>query len=457
MLVIPSVWLIRPASTPPSAVGIAALKDSHLQGGTQLRRLTVVLCAFALIMAVGVSQASAEEHAYGADGCEKAAAPAGMRWGFSGVNRVVPTGSALRRRVSSDASTSLGRTLAYGGGTNISAQVELPSGVPSGTVNASTHPHDVYVFYLEAGAGIQFYLSPSTPSSQIQLRLFSPDAEDINVQSPIAVDSEYVYPTADGYRAPVGGYYYVDVYAVSGASEYTLDYELYASPNDDVVGVPISASPVSDWLDANWDIDDVYRVPLRAGDRLSLSLSGIAEYASDAFDLDLYLLGPASTSVWPHDTTNSVAHSWNVAPAGDSIVYTAPTAGNYYVDVAAYEGWGPSYLSWSVSPIRPKITRSPSASKLTYKRKKGKVTFKLKAKMLNQFALPVAKRTKVYLQTSSNGRSWKNTYTMYTDSTGSLTKTITAKKKGTKYYRWYRPKSTTNTSAQTGAQKVVIK
>jgi hypothetical protein len=418
--------------------------------------LTVALCAFVLVMAVGVSQASAGEHTFGSEGGERAAAPAGMRWGFSGVNRVVPARSLQLSGVSSDAGISLGRTLAYGGGPNISTAVELPSDLPSGTVNASTHPHDVYAFYLEAGASIQFYLNPSTPGSQVQLRLFSPDAEDINVQSPIAVDASYVYPTADGYEAPVEGYYYVDVYAVSGGSAYTLDYDLYASPNDDIAGVPISASPVSDWLDATWDIDDVYRLPLRAGDRLSLSLSGVTANASGDFDLDLYLLGPTSTSVWPHAEANSVARSWNTAPAGDSIVYTAPSTGNYYVDVAAYQGWGPSYLQWSVSPIRPAFTRSPSASKLTYKRKKGKAKFTLKAKMLNQFALPV-KSTKVYLQTSSNGRSWKNTYTMYTNSTGSLTKTITAKKKGTKFYRWYRPKSTTNTSAQTGAQKVVIK
>jgi hypothetical protein len=338
---------------------------------------------------------------------------------------------------------------AYGGGTNIYDAVELPSGGASGTVNAAGKSDDVYWFYLEAGATIDFTLNAS-PGSNTELWLFGPSAVDIATSESIWADQTHAFPTnpdLDWLTAPVSGVYYIDVYSgASGGSAYTLNFTQYSdSPNDGFPGAAPSASPINGWIHSVWDETDAYRFPLKVGDRLNLTLTALPGASAD-FDPDLGVYGPAANLV------GLSAH--NGAPESLSIVATQ--SGPYAARTLAYNGYGWGSLAWSVSPVRPTITRSPSAGKLTYKRKKGKAKFTLKARMLDQFALPV-KSTKVYLQTSSNGRSWKNSYTLYTNSTGWLSKTITAKKKGTKYYRWYRPASTTNTSAQSGAQKVVVK
>jgi hypothetical protein len=341
-------------------------------------------------------------------------------------------------------------TPAYGGGTNISSAVELPSAGASGTVNAVTHPDDVYWFYLEAGATIDFTLNAAL-GSNTELWLFAPNAVDVATSQSIWASDAHVFPTDpeyDWYTAPVSGIYYIDVYSgATGSSAYTLDFTLYdESPNDTFPGAAPSASPINGWIHSVWDATDAYRFPLKAGDRLGVRLAGLSG-ASPDFDPDLAVYNPAAALV---------GLSAQNGPAAESLSIVATQTGNHAVRTVAYSGYGWGSLTWSVNPVRPKITRSPSASKVTYKRKKGKAKFTLKARMLDQFALPV-KSTKVYLQTSSNGRKWKNSYTLNTNASGWVSKTITVKKKGTKYYRWYRPKTTTNTSAQTGAQRVIVK
>lgn len=410
----------------------------------------IMLCAFAMVIAVAASPALAEERVSGAAPTVKSGARAESGWGISGAHSIAPTRLASARGLSfKDGSPTL-LTPAYGGGTNISSAVELPSAGASGTVNAVTHTDDVYWFYLEAGATIDFTLNAAA-GSNTELWLFPPTAVDVGTSSSIWASDAHVFPTDpeyDWYTAPVSGIYYIDVYSgVTGSSAYTLDFNLYNySANDMFPGAAPSASPINGWVHSVWDQTDAYRFPLKVGDRLNVRLAGLSGASSD-FDLDLAVYNPTATLV---------GLSAQDGPAAEALSIVATQTGNHAVRTIAYSGYGWGSLTWSVNPVRPAFTRSPSASKLTYKRKKGKAKFTLKAKVLNQFGLPL-KSTKVYLQTSSNGRSWKNSYTMYTNSTGWLTKTITAKKKGTKYYRWYRPKTTTNASAQTGAQRVVIK
>jgi hypothetical protein len=101
------------------------------------------------------------------------------------------------------------------------------------------------------------------------------------------------------------------------------------------------------------------------------------------------------------------------------------------------------------------ISRSPSAGTVTYKRKKGSAKFTLKATLTGIYG-PYA-GSPVWLQYSSNGKTgWKN-IKLSTNSAGVVSRTITAKKKATTYYRWYTPATSAHTAAQSKNQKVVVK
>jgi hypothetical protein len=114
----------------------------------------------------------------------------------------------------------------------------------------------------------------------------------------------------------------------------------------------------------------------------------------------------------------------------------------------------------SLTRIVPKasVTRSPSKSSLTYKRKKGVAKYTLSGTMTGWNKVKLAKQT-VYLQTSKNGKTgWKNTYKLTTNSYGKATKSFKIKTRGTRYYRWYVPsRSGLNTSTYATKQKVVVK
>jgi hypothetical protein len=453
-----------------AVVRFSGLAESDRRG--VMKRAYVVLLGGLLLLALGAQPAFAAGHVAAASVPDKVAGQATAPNGF----RSVPTAGlksfadyaplAVRPLSVAGLARLRGMSLTFGGGTNISDAVELPlpSDLPSGTVDAVTHPDDVYLFYLEQGGEMVFHLNLATPGSQVALRLYSPGTNDISVDSPWLSDTGYSYPTDDAFVAPVSGYYYINVHAVTGGSAYTMDYDSYYAPNDNVrvdgaLAPRITASAVSNWLDVVWNADDVYTVPLHSGDRLSLSLSPIMAYSSPDIDLDLFLYGPSATDIYPQDpnaNAGMVAHSAQDAPAVEKIAYTAPTSGNYFVDVSAYAGWGPSSLTWSVNPIRPSISRTPSAAKLTYTRKKGVAKFTLGARFTSQVGLPITGAT-VYLQTSSNGKTWKSTYKLGTNSNGSVSKAFSAKKASVTYYRWYRAASSTSKSATSSTQKVTIK
>lgn len=107
---------------------------------------------------------------------------------------------------------------------------------------------------------------------------------------------------------------------------------------------------------------------------------------------------------------------------------------------------------------RSSLTRSPSASSLSYTRRVGRARFTLKAKLTGPAGRPVP-RARVYLQTSANGTTgWRNAYALTTGSTGYASKTITVLTKRTLYYRWYAPpRAGAYTSSVTPRQKVVVR
>jgi subtilisin family serine protease/fibronectin type 3 domain-containing protein len=118
---------------------------------------------------------------------------------------------------------------------------------------------------------------------------------------------------------------------------------VWITADDDVPGVPFPgwrlrhqdrASEVS-------DLDDVYRVYLRAGERLEVELTGLND--EGPADFDLYLFDPATDTVdnWEHILAGSEEFGSN-----EQFTFTAVVEGFYYIDVFAYQGAG-SYELWA--------------------------------------------------------------------------------------------------------------
>ena len=106
----------------------------------------------------------------------------------------------------------------------------------------------------------------------------------------------------------------------------------------------------------------------------------------------------------------------------------------------------------------PGLVRSPSSSRLVRRRRGGSATYKLSATVTDCIGDPLGK-ARVYLQTSKSGRSgWKNTYPLRTSTAGSASRSIRAKRVGTRYYRWYVPaRAGAYHAAVTSKQAVVIR
>ncbi len=102
--------------------------------------------------------------------------------------------------------------------------------------------------------------------------------------------------------------------------------------DDDIPGVALS-STVSGSLNNSSDKDDVFRVTLRKGEKIALNLTG-----ASGTDFDLYLYGTKAKTVKINQ--DMVAHSEKAGSSTESIVYTAPISGTYYVDVYSYSGSG---------------------------------------------------------------------------------------------------------------------
>ena len=127
-------------------------------------------------------------------------------------------------------------------------------------------------------------------------------------------------------------------------------------------------------------------------------------------------------------------------------------------DIGAYESAvGSPVATTPPTPVPLAVTtkRFPSASSLTYTRKKGLVKFTLSA-VFSDARGSVAGAT-VWLQKSTNGTKWANLYRLKTNSSGKISKAFVVRKKGTAYYRWCSPTTAAHRLAVTLKQKVRVK
>lgn len=107
-------------------------------------------------------------------------------------------------------------------------------------------------------------------------------------------------------------------------------------PNDEIPGVPYPSSgkTVTGNLDSSGsDLDDVFKIYLPEGSSVQATMKG-----NGTADYDLYLYSPEATTV--SDVDQIVAASENYGPGDETINYTAPYSGYYYIDVFAYAGSG---------------------------------------------------------------------------------------------------------------------
>jgi hypothetical protein len=104
-----------------------------------------------------------------------------------------------------------------------------------------------------------------------------------------------------------------------------------------------------------------------------------------------------------------------------------------------------------------RVTRAPSASKVTYKRKAGVAKYTLKATVNDQFGASVV-GAPVYLQKyNTTTKHWVTYKTRTTSSSGAVSVTFASKRKSATSYRWYAPATSDHVSAKTGTQRVYVK
>lgn len=110
-----------------------------------------------------------------------------------------------------------------------------------------------------------------------------------------------------------------------------------ASADDDIPGIPLTASPVAGAL-SDTDEDDVYSVYLGEGQTLHAALTG-----ASGTDFDLQFYAPTATTVGGGGGRLSGSMTQGYP---ETVTYTASETGWYYLDVSRYSGAGAYTLDW---------------------------------------------------------------------------------------------------------------
>jgi thermitase len=213
--------------------------------------------------------------------------------------------------------------------------VPIPASPVSGSVGNPSDMYDVYAISLTAGQALTANLAGTT--GDLDLFLYGPGATGVG-------DATLRSSTGSGanesisYTGGASGTYYLAIEAHSGSGSYTLTYQKggVSSSDDQIPGIAIPASPVTGSVANPGDMYDVYQIPLTTGQVLSVNMTGATG------DLDLFLYGPATTSVGGSYVAGSIGLG-----ANESISYTAASSGTYYLAVEAHSGSGSYTLTYS--------------------------------------------------------------------------------------------------------------
>lgn len=225
--------------------------------------------------------------------------------------------------------------------------VVLPASPVTGTLDEITDPEDYYFTSLNAADKIVLSLTGDA-STLFAVVVFGPGGAD----DERAFGFSETYPTGCYYVVPPGkaGTYSVAVVALAGSGSYTLTYGVGAAdPDDYIPGVALPPSPVTGSLDEAWDLEDIFAVPLVQGQRIHASLT-----ATDVTDFDMALYKPGTTDTHSSEPVRYAADE----DYPDVLVYTAPSAGTYYLDVIGYAGAGDYQLDYTIAMAPPKAYSS---------------------------------------------------------------------------------------------------
>jgi len=280
--------------------------------GCTLRALVSVGMVFLFGLSPGLAVAATGTHG------ERAATTAPRR--RSDASTVVPTRLVAASGVD-DEIPGIGRA--------------LPFTVDTESLDPALDADDVSRVYLTAGQSLHLRLSGAA-GTDFDMYLYDASATTV-ANTALAVD----WSTAAGtsvesidYRAPVTGYYYIDLYAQGAGTggAYRLDaWPTAPTGDDDVPGTAVQTIfEVTDALTPVLDTDDVYAVPLVAGQRLSLVLS-----ADAGTDFDLFVFGPGTGTVAA--MSNAWYWSYNDGTSSEAVAFTARSTGTYFVNVHLYD------------------------------------------------------------------------------------------------------------------------
>ncbi|TLM98665.1 MAG: hypothetical protein FDZ75_01840, partial [Actinobacteria bacterium] len=213
------------------------------------------------------------------------------------------------------------------------------SGSPVTAYMSSTQLDHVYSVDLAEGQSLTVTVVGAA-SQDLDLMLYPPGTSTVNTLGGTVAAAENGVGSRETltYRATQAGTYYVDVfnYGETGGT-YTLTHNAIASlgADDDLPGIAMVAELMTGTLGGGDELD-VYSVELRQFENVTFDLSG-----GEGTDFDLTLLGPgASVASWSEGEVGSLSESYP-----ESLHYTAPVAGRYYVLVERYSGTGPYTLS----------------------------------------------------------------------------------------------------------------
>ncbi len=231
----------------------------------------------------------------------------------------------------------------------------IPESPVSGTMDQSVSSDDVYSVWLESGQTISVSMT-ADDGTDFGIYLYAPGTSTVIGNTDFVASSYGSYPATFTYVAPASGTYYLDECASEVPGAYSIDYTLDGTSlasDDEVPGVSIPASPISDTLDSEADVDDVYAVALVAGQQIDVSMT-----ADDGTDFDIYLYPPGTSTV--NGDEDSVAES-NGESYPEHFTYTAVTSGTYYLDACANDGSGSYTIDYKIkSPARVYAPIAPS-------------------------------------------------------------------------------------------------
>lgn len=213
--------------------------------------------------------------------------------------------------------------------------VPLPPSPVTGTLDPSSDEHDVFSVHLEPNERLRVSLA-GPPATSFAVGVYDASAE--SVREVPARYGQGAYPVRAEFAAPHEGDVYVDVRTLSGSGSYEMSWTVSPPEGDDEIpGVELPPSPVTESLARFFDNDDVYRVYLYPGMTLRLTLSSAAP------DFDLYVYGPEASSIFTATPKKSSAGP----TSSESLEYAVSSSGWHYIGISAYAGSGDYTLTWS--------------------------------------------------------------------------------------------------------------